>query len=179
MHQPQGRVEHLRIARIRHQAGRIERHFEKIDTAAGVSASTASVNAVGGAGHDGLAVRLVDAAAEVARAPDAHQIGRGMIVRRGHDHVVEARRRRQAAPNGQHLVVEEPDGIERDQPDAMLAVVDDGGDGLQIVVDLAWRRGCVRSPPPTPDGAMSGSIVRRPKPTRSAAGTEGVDGIMT
>jgi hypothetical protein len=60
-------------------------------------------------------------------------------VGRGDDHVVEARRRRHAAAHRQHLVVEEADRVERHDPDAMLAVVDHGGDGLQIVMDFRGR----------------------------------------
>ena len=138
MHQAQRRVEHLRVAGIGDQARRRQRNLEERHDSRRQRASSVSKRRGRGL-HYLPPIVGIDAAAKLARSPDAHQVGRRMIVGGGDDDVVETRRRSHGASNRQHLVVEEPDGVERHHPEAMLAIVDHRRHGVEIVVNRSRR----------------------------------------
>jgi hypothetical protein len=86
-----------------------------------------------------LHVRLVDAAAEVARAPDALCVGALVVVRGVDDQVVEAEPRLVRLAHALDEAVREADHVRRHDPDAQRAVVEHHGHRLELVVHAGRR----------------------------------------
>ena len=62
-----------------------------------------------------------------------------------HDHIYAVA---SVIDDGEHLVVEEADGVDRDDADAMLPVVDDRGHGVDVIVDRRRRAAVIEAGQP-------------------------------
>ena len=84
-------------------------------------------------------VALADAAAQARASPNALRVRSLMIVRGVHEHVVEPELLRVDAAHLLHERVREPDHVGGDDPDPRRAVVEHGGDRLQLVLHAGGR----------------------------------------
>jgi hypothetical protein len=123
LHHPKRGVEDLWIAAVGDQPGARHRQLEERHLR-GFDRGCCGYNRVGRSVDDAREIGGIDAAHASARSPQAHQVGRRVVVRGCHDEVVEAGTSRDQASDGHDVVVKEPDGIERDDSKTMRPVVD-------------------------------------------------------
>ena len=89
----------------------------------------------GGAVDDFLAVDWINAGAEWTSPPETHEVGCAVVVSGANDGVAELQFASQLASDLNDIIVKEADGIERDQSEAALTVVDDHRYGPKIIMD--------------------------------------------
>lgn len=108
---------YLRLARVRQQPVGLGEDFVGAD-ACRLKALHRRAHGLGGGLNHQLTIAGIHAAAQDAWSPQAHQVRRGMIVRRANDRVIDLPVRREPLPDADHVVVKEPDGVQRDDSDA-------------------------------------------------------------
>ena len=97
-----------------------------------------------------LAVAGIYAGMECIRAPESEQVGGGMIVGRADDRVIDLQVGGDAFADSNHVVMEEPDGVNGHEGNAPLAIVDDHPHGLKVIVNIGGRTSLAE--PCHPDG---------------------------
>ncbi len=103
---------------------------------------------VAGGSDDMVAIGGVHARGEGVGSPEAHEVGRGMIVGGADDHVVELPGGGDALAHADDVVVEEADGVEGDEGNPGMAIVDGDGGGGEGVVDACGDAAIVEAGEP-------------------------------
>jgi hypothetical protein len=128
------RIEHARLAGIRHQPLAGTRDFMHGEPRRLEIRYRATQRGYAGA-DDLFLVARVHAGTQKVRSPQSHQVGRGVVVRRAHHGVIELPFRGQPPAHAHHVVMKEADRIQRDDSDTRVAVVEHAGDGPEVIVD--------------------------------------------